>query len=341
VLHGANKLFKSMFEKIAHKYDDLHFGVFDNEAITKESGSKLNSIHLTNSEGISTSYSLENWTTAEDVEHWLSFDAYPILREIDPELFDLLVLSKHPFSVVFLNEEHKEEWLPKLTEWAQHFKGKMHLVWAITKLYGAVLPRLGASGQVIPTVIAFPSGDKRPLAWDESVPITKEGVLAWLEDAIKGSAKGFRKSQPPPETNDGPVKIAVGSTFEQIANDHTKDVLMEIYAEWCGHCQELAPIYEELGRAFENVESVVIAKIDGSENGYTESINIPGFPSLLFFRADDKQNPIHYDGDRSLQDLKNFVKTHASIPFELEEDGGDVASQSTESKNEASTKDEL
>lgn len=44
-----------------------------------------------------------------------------------------------------------------------------------------------------------------------------------------------------------PSQVVVGKNFDEIVNAEGKDVLLEFYAPWCGHCKSLAPKYEELG----------------------------------------------------------------------------------------------
>ena len=89
------------------------------------------------------------------------------------------------------------------------------------------------------------------------------------------------KSEEPPESNDAPVKIAVASTHEEIIGDVSKDVLVLYYAPWCGHCQSLAPVWEELGESL--VDShVTIAKMDATAN-QVPGLSITSYPTLMWY----------------------------------------------------------
>lgn len=59
---------------------------------------------------------------------------------------------------------------------------------------------------------------------------------------------------------------------------------LELSVVGCGHCKNLAPAYEEVGKAFENVDNVLIAKVDAdSERDLGGRFGVKGFPTLKFF----------------------------------------------------------
>lgn len=43
------------------------------------------------------------------------------------------------------------------------------------------------------------------------------------------------------------IQVVVAENFDSIVNDDSKDVLIEFYAPWCGHCKNLEPKFNELG----------------------------------------------------------------------------------------------
>ncbi len=56
------------------------------------------------------------------------------------------------------------------------------------------------------------------------------------------------------------MTVVVGKTVEDVVFDDSRDVLLEVYAPWCGHCQELEPTYKKLATRFKNVRGAVPAR---------------------------------------------------------------------------------
>ncbi|KAI8984046.1 thioredoxin-like protein [Mycotypha africana] len=95
--------------------------------------------------------------------------------------------------------------------------------------------------------------------------------------------------------------------FHDIALDPKKNVFVEFYASWCGHCKNLAPIWEKLGTAFANEENCVIAKIDADkERDIGTEFEIQGFPTIKFFPAGES-DPISYEGPRTEAGFIEFL----------------------------------
>ena len=67
---------------------------------------------------------------------------------------------------------------------------------------------------------------------------------------MDGSIKRHLKSEEVPDNSDNAVKVIVGKNFNDIVLDPTKNVFVEFYAPWCGHCKSLAPVWEELGQKY-------------------------------------------------------------------------------------------
>ncbi|KAF2431517.1 thioredoxin-domain-containing protein [Tothia fuscella] len=107
---------------------------------------------------------------------------------------------------------------------------------------------------------------------------------------------------------DGQVVVLSLDNYKQITGDSTKDVLVEYFAPWCPHCNEFAPDYEKLAGLFAaEKEHVTIAKFDASSNKIPD-VSITGFPSFYLFPANQKDKPVAYEGDRSVEELADFVK---------------------------------
>ncbi|MBN3308912.1 PDIA3 isomerase, partial [Amia calva] len=185
---------------------------------------------------------------------------------------------------------------------------------------------LDASSGELPVVgIRTANGDKYVM--QEEFSRDGKALERFLQDYFDGKLKRYLKSEPIPENNDGPVKVLVAENFDEIVNDDDKDVLIEFYAPWCGHCKSLEPKYKELGinqkRVFSQLAddpNIVIAKMDATANDVPSPYEVRGFPTIYFSPAGKKQSPKKYEGGREVNDFIDYLKKEASNPVVVQED---------------------
>ncbi|QHO37515.1 Protein disulfide isomerase [Arachis hypogaea] len=185
-------------------------------------------------------------------------------KETAPLIFESKIKKQ---LLLFVTKKNSDKFFPIFGEAAKLFKGKLVFVHVDMDNEDAGKPVasfFGITGKG-PKVLAYiGNNDGRKFLYDGEV--TVDNTKAFGEDFLHDKLKPFLKSDPVPETNDGDVKIVVGDNFDDIVLDESKDVLLEVYAPWCGHCQALEPTYNKLAKHLRGIESIVIAKMDGSTN---------------------------------------------------------------------------
>merc|ERR1712004_237812 len=115
------------------------------------------------------------------------------------------------------------------------------------------------------------------------------------------------------------VKVVVGKNFNDLVLDPTKNVFVEFYAPWCGHCKSLTPIWDELGEKYKDHANIVIAKSDATANEF-EDVEVQGFPTLKFFPAGEGAEMQDYNGGRTLDDFVKFLEPEADASEEAAKD---------------------
>jgi len=160
---------------------------------------------------------------------------------------------------------------------------------------------------------------KGPTAADFSAGGAEAALVGLYDKYFAGELQPHRKSEPAPEParDAHGVVTVVGDSIDALVADGSKDLLIEFYAPWCGHCKQLAPIYDQLATEFSSVDSVVIAKMDATSNDAPEDLSINGFPSIKFWKAGASRVPIDYDGERTVKGFRKFLKAKAGVPFTL------------------------
>lgn len=279
---------------------------------------------------------------AEAFSKFVKDNLYPFFGELNGETFETYMGRKGTglvWTLLPMTEENKKEVVEEkretMTNVAKKAGSKYSVTWTDTHAFAKVLENMFGITEFPKVVVQPEAGDKKVFIYDGE--ITEEKVNQYLEDVEAGKVERYLKSEPVPETNDAPVKVMVGKTVQSEAFTADKDVMLEVYAPWCGHCQKLEPEYLKIGKkvAKEGLEDILtIAKIDGAANDSpVDSLSWTGFPTIFYIKA-GSDTPMKYDGARDAKGIWKWIKKNHSKAAEIKERLAKKKEEATPKKEE-------
>lgn len=280
--------------------------------------------------------------TEKEISQFIGSNSLPLVIEFNRETAQKIfsgAIKNHLLLFIGKGHPEYESKVDVLRQLAKEFKGKVLFVTIDTDEEDNVriLEFFGIQKEELPTVRVIQPEDDMTKFKPASTDITTDNIRDFVQGVLDKKLKPHLLSEAIPEDWDKePVKVLVNKNFDDIAFDIEKDVLVEFYAPWCGHCKQLAPIYDQLGEKFSSSSNVVIAKMDATANEL-EHTKIKSFPTIKLFKKGSNE-VVDYTGLRTLDALVEFVEAGGNV--KTAEDEGEEPEEPKQEEDKAS-KDEL
>ncbi|KAJ4405174.1 hypothetical protein N0V85_004737, partial [Neurospora sp. IMI 360204] len=113
-------------------------------------------------------------------------------------------------------------------------------------------------------------------------------------------------------TKKSPVLQVDGKDYDRLIAKSNQTSIVEFYAPWCGHCQNLKPAYEKAAKNLEGLAKVAAVNCDDDANKpFCGSMGVQGFPTLKIVRpgknAGSKPVVEDYQGQRTASAIVDAV----------------------------------
>jgi protein disulfide-isomerase A1 len=252
------------------------------------------------------------WNGEGDLSDWLKVNSVPSLFEFEEDYIEAIFGNKQNAMILF-DSTREGSHHEAFKQASKDAKGK--ILFSTSGVKDGIQQRLaefiGVGEADLPTLrIINPGEQMRKFQFPGDVAaLTSAQVVDFVNDFTDGKLRPHMKSAAAPESNDGPVKVVVGTQFHEIVMDETKDVFVKYYAPWCGHCKSLAPKWIEVGEHVAGSD-LIIADFDATENE-AEGVEIRGYPTLKFYPRDNKAG-VDYNEGREYDDIVAWLAENSA-----------------------------
>lgn len=238
--------------------------------------------------------------TAENISDFIESSSVPLVGPFDIKAAEYIFGKAKSAVFLYRDEAKTPEFDEVLKALAPEYKGR--ILFIATNITGELEEKLaeyiGVTQADLPSLRIHDVKENDVFKYSFKGEITVENARNFIEQFLNGKLTPEYKSEEIPEQdpNSKVIKV-VGKNFDEIVKNPEKDVLVKYYAPWCGHCQALAPKWENLAQKFNGRGSVIIAKLDATAND-VQGETIEGYPTLRFYSHKNKEG-------KDVSDLRN------------------------------------